>query len=108
MENKNKKQCGGDSVEKKQTRFNKHIHPVTSWVSVAAVSLSSFLIISAVLAQTGTINQPFEPVPGAAYDQNIPPGNVPIYRSWRDICSRGRWVPPGAGSTGIRHSANVR
>ena len=45
MENKNKKQCGGDSVEKKQTRFNKHIHPVTSWASVAAVSLSSFLII---------------------------------------------------------------
>ena len=102
MENKNKKQCGGDSVEKKQTRFNKHIHPVTSWVSVAAVSLSSFLIISAVLAQTGTINQPFEPVPGAAYDQNIPPGNVPIIDPGAifapgDDGSRPEQVPPASG-----------
>lgn len=78
MENKNKKQNGDDNAGKKQTRFNKHLHPVTSWVSVAAVSLSSFLIISTVLAQVETITQPFTPTPGATYDQNVPPGNVPM------------------------------
>lgn len=103
MENKNKKQNGDDNAPKKQTRFNKHIHPVTSWVSVAAVSLSSFLIISAVLAQTGNINQPFEPVPGAAYDQNVPPGNVPMTDPGAMLApgsdgSRPEQVPPASGT----------
>lgn len=41
------------------TELHNPVHDVLSWLAVAAVSASSFLIMTTVLAQTETINEPF-------------------------------------------------
>lgn len=49
------------------------VHDVLSWLAVAAVSASSFLIMTTVLAQTETINAPFDP----AYSTSTPVQPMP-------------------------------